>query len=121
MRKQTAAKAVECTVVLKYSSDGVYTFSRAFMHAAYLYYYLRQAIRFEDGEHVIRHWKYWLPYFLGTGRKNYACEAANLLANIQADFPRHIAYVVVHNRTVNTTGTPGHGKPIDQMLEHYNL
>ena len=91
------------------------------MHAAFLYHDLRQAIRFEDGEHIVRHWKYWLPYFLGTGRKNYSCEAANLLCNLQADFPQHIAYIVMNNRTVNTTGIYGHGKPIDQMVEHYNL
>ena len=35
--------------------------------------------------------------------------------------PRHIAYRVVHNHTVNTDGKPGHGKPVDQLVEHYNL
>ena len=29
--------------------------------------YLRLAIRFEDGDQIIRHWKWWLPRFLGTG------------------------------------------------------
>ena len=30
---------------------------------------------------------------LGSGRKNYSCEAANLLCNLNADFPKYIAYV----------------------------
>ena len=59
--------------------------------------------------------------FVGMSCKNYATEALNLLCNLAATFPRHIAYIVTHNRTVNTQGKDGHGKPIDQMLEHYNL
>ena len=119
--QQAASEVIECTLILREPTDYLHSFSHAFMHVAFLYYDLRQAIRFEEGEHIIRHWKYWLPYFLGSGRKNYSCEAANLLCNIQADFPKHIAHIMVHNRTVNITGTHGHGKPIDQMVEHYNL
>ena len=75
--QHTAARAVDRTLILNEPTDDVHSFSRAFMHAAFLYYDLRQAIRFEEGEHIIRHWKYWL----GSG-KNYSCEAANLLCNI---------------------------------------
>ena len=107
--------------MLSETTDKVLQLSTSFMHAAFLYYDLRQAIRYEDGEHIIRHWKLWLPYFLALGRKNYSNEAANLICNIQADFPKHIAYIAIHNRTVNTTGRTGHGKPVDQMVEHYNL
>ena len=63
----------------------------------------------------------WLPRFIGTGRKNYATESVNITANLLADFPKHISYIVTNNRTVNTHGKIGHGKPIDQMVEHYNL
>ena len=112
---------LDAILVLDETSDKVLQFSLSFMHSAFLYHDLRHAIRYEDGEHIIRHWKLWLPYFLGMGRKNYSNEAANLICNIQADFPKHIAYIAIHNRTVNTTGIPGHGKPIDQMVEHYNL
>lgn len=96
-------------------------FQRSFLYTAYLYVDLRQAVRFEEGEHIIRHWRFWLPYFLGSGKNNYATEAATLICNIQALLPRHIAYMVKNNRTVNMDGHAGHGKPIDQMLEHYNL
>ena len=56
-----------------------------------------------------------------TGKKNYSTEAAHLICNVLADYPKHIAYIVIHNRTVNTDSKPGNGKPIDQLLEHYNL
>ena len=82
---------------------------------------LRKAIRDEEGDHIIRQWRHWLVLFLGTSRKNYATEALNLLCILAATFPRHIAYLVTNNRTVNMIGANHHGKPLDQMLEHYNL
>ena len=112
---------VDSILVVPETSDQVLQLSTSFIHSAFLYCDLRGAIRFEDGEHIIRHWQFWLPYFLGMGRKNYSNEATNLICNIKADFPKHIAHIAVHNRTVNTTGKPGRGKPIDQMVEHYNL
>lgn len=97
------------------------TYQQSFMYTSFLYLDLRQSIRVEDGEHIIRMWRLWLPHFLGTDRKNYSFEAANLMCNLKAYFPKHIAYVVTHNRTINTDGRPGHGKPLDLMQEHYNL
>ena len=86
------------------------------MHAAFLYHDLREAIRHEDGEHIIVHWKLWLPYFLGTGRKNYSAEAY-----MQSESQLSQTYSVYSYRSVNTKGKHGHGKPVDQMVEHYNL
>ena len=36
-------------------------------------------------------------------------EAVNMIANMMADFPKHVAYLATHNRTINTEGKPGHG------------
>ncbi len=58
---------------------------RSFLYTAFLYQDLRAAIRFEEGSHIIRHWKLWLPMFLGTKCHNYAYEAVNLIANLKAD------------------------------------
>ena len=103
------------------TDDPVYNLHRNFLYQAYLYIDLREAVRWENGSHIIRHRKLWLPQFLGTGRKNYAAECVHMLANLSADFPKHLSYIVTHNRTVNVEGIPGKGKPIDQMMEHYNL
>ena len=35
-----------------HSDDGIYSLHRSFLHMAFLYYDLRTAIRFEDGEHI---------------------------------------------------------------------
>ena len=119
--KNTAESIVANVLMPTTSEDTVYNLHRHFLHLSFLYIDLRNAIQWENGPHVIRHWKWWLPRFLGTGRKNYAVESANLLANLAADFPRHISYIATHNRTVNIEGKPGRGKPVDQMIEHYNL
>ena len=103
------------------SKDPNYSMHRSFLYTTFLYLDLRQAVRYEEGSHVIRQWRLWLPIFIGTKCHNYATEAVHLLANIKADFPKHIAYIATHNRTVNLSRRPGHGKPIDQMVEHYNL
>lgn len=117
----TAELILECSIMPTESMDPVYAMHRSFLYTAFLYHDLRQAVRYEEGSHIIRHWKLWLPIFLGTNCYNYAKEAVNLLANLKADFPLHIAYIVTHNRTVNTEGRVGCGKPIDQMVEHYSL
>lgn len=116
-----AREIVHETIHPTTSTDPVYLKHRSFLHLAFLYIDLRTAIRWEDGPRIVRHWKLWLPRFIGTGCKNYTAEAINLIAHLQADFPKHIAYIATHNRTVNSTGKPGHGKPIDQLMEHYVL
>ena len=119
--ENTAAAIVAKALYPKPSKDPVYHFHKSFLNTAFLYSDPRMAIRWEDGPHIIRHWKLWIPHFMGTGMNNYALEAANLIANLKADFPAHIAYIVSNNCTVNMRGKPGEGKPIDQLIEHYNL
>ena len=117
--KDTAQKIVQEAINPIQSVDPAYTKHRSFLHLGFLYVDLRRAIRWEDGPHIIRHWKLWLPRFLECGCKNYSTEAVNLIANLHATFPRHTAYIAMHNRTANNTGKPGRGKPIDQLMEHY--
>lgn len=119
--EETAKSIITKTIYPTHSKDPVYMRHRSFLHLAFVYVDLRRAIRWGDGAHIIRHWKMWLPRFIGTGCKNYSTEAINLIAHLEADFPRHIAYIATHNRTVSTTGKPGRGKPIDQLMEHYVL
>ena len=108
-------------IVRATSTDPSYNLHRLFLHHAYLYVDLREAIRWENGPAIVQHWKWWIPFFLATGCKNYACEAVYHITNLTATFPKHIVYIATHNRTFNTSGKPGRGKPIDQLNEHYNL
>ena len=103
------------------STDPVFGMHRSLLHLSFLYVDLREAIRWECGEHIVRHWKWWLPRFIATGCSNYATEAVHLITNLCADFPKHISYIATHNRTVNMQGKDGRAKPLDQLIEHYNL
>ena len=101
--------------------DEVYMHHRAVLHMGFLYNNLRGAIRLENGPEIFRMWRFWLLHLLGGHRVNYANEAANFIANVAADWPIDIANTHVNFRTVNMTGTVGEGKPIDELIEHYNL
>ena len=65
---------------------------------ACLYCDRRATIGWED-EHVICDRKTSIPRFLEVGMNNYASEAGNLIANINAGFPAHVAHIATHNRT----------------------
>ena len=102
------------------NADHMHNFHKSFMQMALLYEDLRNAIKHEDGPRIIQHWRIWLQYFLASKRTNYSNEAANLLANLKAEFSKWLAYLVVHNRTINSSWRPGHGKTIDMAVEHHN-
>ena len=57
---------------------------------------------------------------LAFNRKNYSAEAANLLANLQADFSKWLSHILINNSTVNSSGVHGKSKPIDMAVEHHN-
>ena len=119
--ESTASSIVANTLYPSSScSDPVHNLHRTFLHTGFLYSDLRQAIRFEDGHHIIRHWKLWLPRFLGSGCKTMLSRQPTYLSISQQGF-HDISHIATHNRTVNMSGTPGHGKPLDQVMEHYNL
>lgn len=119
--QSTAESIVRSTIMPTETADPVYAFHRSLMRASFFYVDVRNAIRFEDGQQILRLWKHWLLYFLGTDKRNYTTEAVNMLRNIVCDFLAHIAYIAVHNRGVNMSGVEGHAKPLDQLNEHYNL
>ena len=87
--EKTATSIVDNTLTppLCSSQDPVYGLHRSFVATTFLYYDLRQAIRYENGPHIMRLWKMWLLRFLGTGKKNYSTEAAHLICNVLADYP----------------------------------
>jgi hypothetical protein len=101
--------------------DKVYLYHRAVLYIGFLYKNLREAIRYENGPQIIKQWSFWPLHFLGKKRKNYSTEAANVLATLAADWSLEIAYMQTHCRTVNMMRKSGCGKPIDQVIEHYNL
>ena len=59
--EKTSAMIVSEALFPESCTDPIRNLHRAFLHTAFLYIDLRNAIRWEDGVHIIRHWKLWLP------------------------------------------------------------
>ena len=57
----TAEKLLPETIMPTNSSDPVYVMHPSFLHISFLYVDLRNAIRYEDGPHIVRLWKLWPP------------------------------------------------------------
>ena len=75
------------------------------------------AIREGDGERVLRCWRYLLPVFKSSGRKN---EVLNMLCQFQYELtPRH-AQELIWSRFVSTHEAPGRNIPSDLHQEHLN-
>ena len=84
-----------------------------------MYMYFRDAIKEGDGERMLRSWRYMLPIFVATGRKNYAKEALLFIAH-QELIPGRLSQQMLWSRFVNTTGGAGHNIPADLHNEHLN-
>ena len=57
------------------STDAVFEHSRQLLSIGMFYMYFRDAIKEGDGSRVVRCWRYMLPMFYFSSRKNYANEA----------------------------------------------
>ena len=78
------------------------------------------AIREGDGDRVLRCWRYMLPMFISSGRKNYANEAMKLLWQHQYALSPRQAAQLLSSRFVNVHGLPGCNIPADLHMEHLN-
>jgi L1 cell adhesion molecule like protein len=85
-----------------------------------LYLEFQDAIREGDGLRVLRCWKYFLPIFRASGRKNYALEALNLIFQVTYYLPPRLRMQLLYSRFVNTQGRAGCNIPADLHMEHMN-
>ncbi len=101
-------------------TDKVHIYAKRILSLGCFYMEYSDAIREGDGGRVLRCWRYLLPMFRSSGRKNYALESLNLL--VQHDFtlsPRQ-ATELIWSRFVNTKGLKGTNIPNDLHMEHLN-
>ena len=84
------------------------------------YLELSDAIKEGDGERVLRCWRYLLPIFKSSGRKNYSVEALNMLCQYQYDFSPRLAQELIWSRFISTHSSPGRNIPEDLHQEHLN-
>ena len=102
------------------SSDKVYLYSSQLLTLGSIYLEFRDAIKEGDGSRVLRCYRYLLPMFISSGKKNYAIESLNLL--LQHDYllsPREVEELT-WSRFINTHGQTGKNIPCDLHCEHLN-
>ena len=102
----------------KTSSDHVFEYAREVLSLGLLYMNYRDSIKEGDGNRVILTWKFMLPIFAATLRKNYAIEAFHTLSNCKLLPPRQ-AHQLVWSRFINVcNNTAGCNIPCDLHNEH---
>ena len=78
------------------------------------------AIKEGDGGRILHCWKYLLPLFWNSGRKNYAIEALNLLCQHNFTLSPHHRQQLLSARCINVHGIRGRNIPSDLHMEHLN-
>ena len=102
------------------SENGVYDYSRHLLTIGCLYLEYKDAIKEGDGMRVLQCWKYLLPIFQNSGRKNYTIEAFKLLYQYYYGLPPRHAQQLLWSRFINTQGIHGKNIPMDLHQEHLN-
>lgn len=100
--------------------DKVYDYNTKLLSLGCFYLEYCDAIREGDGTRVYRCWKYLLPIFKNSGRKNYSLEALYFLNQYKYELPPREAERLLWSRFVNTHGVGGCNIPGDLCLEHLN-
>ena len=101
------------------SEDEVYKYTNQALSLGLFYMEYLDAVHEGDGLRVQRCWRYLLPIFRATGRKNYSLEALYMLYASHFSSPR-LSHQILWSRFVNTRGLSGHNIPCDLFLEHLN-
>lgn len=104
----------------KIAPDGVFNYSSAMLNDGLLLLELKDALRKDDGERVVRCWKVMLLYFRHARHTNYQKEAFEFLAMVNATASSKIVKQVTWGHFVNTQGYTGMNIPVDLHMEHLN-
>ena len=102
------------------SGDGIHDYTKNLLSVGCIYLLFKDAIKEGDGKRVLEYYRYLLPIFINSGRRNYANESLNLLCQYHYDLPLQQAEQLVWSRFVNAAGIKGHNIPADLHLEHLN-
>ena len=78
------------------------------------------AIKEGDGIRVHRCWKYLLPIFKTSGRKNYSIEVLQMLNQVEFTLTEKESSELLWNRSVNTHSIEGRNIPCGLHMEHMN-
>ena len=102
------------------SKDKVFLYNTQLMSIGLFFVEYSDAIKEGDGSRVLRCWRYLVPIYKSSGRKNYSIEAFNLLCQHHHGLPPKQAAQLIWSRFINVHGLPGRNIPGDLHQEHLN-
>lgn len=79
------------------------------------------AAKENDGDRLIRLWRFDLLQFYQNNHTKYSLLAVRLLSQLMATLPPKMAYQLRYNRGINVHGGLGKNVPADQGLEFLNM
>lgn len=80
----------------------------------------KDAIREGDGERLLVLWKYLLPLFKVSDRRNYSIEVLRMLYSYYFTLSMHEKQQLLWSRFINVQGLRGHNIAGDLHMEHLN-
>lgn len=101
-------------------SDGVLNYANEIMSLGIFYLNYKDAIREGDGSRVLVCWKFLLPIFKVSDRRNYSLEVLRMLYSYYYILSPRQKHQLLWSRFVNVHGLPGHNIPCDLHMEHLN-
>lgn len=102
------------------TDDGVLQYAKDLISLGLLYLEYRDGVKEGDGIRVVCCWKFWLPLFKVSEKKNYSIEALQTIFNYKFVLSDMHAQQWLYSRFVNTQGRPGCNIPADEHQEHLN-
>lgn len=100
--------------------DKVQSYANEVMGLGMLYLNYKDAIKEGDGPRVLNIWKYLLPIFKVSNRRNYSIEVLLTLYNCHFVYTPRQTKQLVWSRFVNTHGLPAKNIAADLHMEHLN-
>ena len=107
-------------VILQTSDDHVFEYSRAMLYRGLGERARYDAIRENDGDRIMSHWRFDMVEFFEMHHPKYFIEGFHLLTDINGGASERVAHQMKWNRTVNVNGGRGRNISMDLAMEHLN-
>ena len=101
-------------------SDGVLNYANEIMSLGIFYMNFKDAIREGDGDRILMCWKYLLPLFRVSNRRNYSFEVFSMLYSYYYTLSPRQSQQLLWSRSVNIHGQQGRNVSCDLHMEHLN-
>lgn len=98
--------------------DSKYEYSRALVFCGLFLRAMRDAVRENDGDRMLLHWRWLMPYFYEEGHKHYFILTERLLLSVAGAVSQRLAQQITWNRTISNNGGIGKNIAGDLKMEH---